>query len=89
MFGTLAGALAARHVQFDRHRFSATVKGVIEGAGQTIRITAIAIHYRLAVPRAQRADAERALEVHPRGCPAHESVKDAIHVTWDADIEDV
>jgi hypothetical protein len=23
-------------------------------------------------------------EVHPHGCPAHQSVKDAITITWDA-----
>jgi len=27
---------------------------------------------------------ERALAAHPQGCPAHESVKGAIEVTWDA-----
>ncbi len=89
MYGTLAGALAARHVEFDRDRFTARVEGFIEGAGQTIRITRIVMHYRLVVPRAQRAEVDRALRVHPEGCPAHESVKGAIDVTWDADIEEV
>ena len=27
---------------------------------------------------------ERALAVHVQGCPAHQSVKDAIAITWDA-----
>jgi hypothetical protein len=27
---------------------------------------------------------ERAIQIHPEGCPAHQSVKDAIKVTWDA-----
>jgi len=27
---------------------------------------------------------ERALQLHPQGCPAHQSVKDAIAITWDA-----
>ncbi|MGC8489330.1 MAG: OsmC family protein [Clostridia bacterium] len=89
MFGTLAGALAARHVEFDRSRFTATVEGVIEGEGATIRITAITMHYRLAVPRSQHPEAERALKVHPGGCPAHESVKDSIQVTWEAEIDDL
>ena len=28
----------------------------------------------------------RALQVHPEGCPAHQSVKDAIAITWDATV---
>jgi len=29
---------------------------------------------------------ERALRFHPEGCPAHQSVKDAIAITWDASV---
>jgi len=36
------------------------------------------------VPPEAREATERALEVHPQGCPAHQSVKDAITITWDA-----
>ena len=84
MYGTLGGALAGRKVPFDRSRFTATVDGRIAGAGKTIRIVSIAMHYELAVPPEAREAAERALTVHPAGCPAHESVKDAIPITWDA-----
>ncbi len=90
MYGTLAGALRARKVEFDRSAYTADVEGTIEGPdGQTIRITSINMHYHLRVPAAQRELADRALEVHPGGCPAHESVKDAIRITWSADIEEV
>ncbi len=89
MFGTLAGALAARKVEFDRSSYSADVDGTIEGpTGATIRITRIHVTYHLRVPAAQRETADRALAVHARGCPAHESVKDAIDVTWSADVAD-
>jgi len=88
MYGTLAGALSARKVRFDRSRYEATVEGKIEGIGHTIRITEIAIHYKLAIPRGTREEAERALRVHPEGCPAHQSVKDAIRITHDAEIEE-
>lgn len=27
---------------------------------------------------------ERALALHPQGCPAHQSVQGAIDITWDA-----
>lgn len=88
MYGTLAGALSARKVRYDRSRFTATVDGVIEGVGNTIRITEIAVHYQLAIPQGTRAETDRALHVHPQGCPAHQSVKDAIRVSWDAAIEE-
>ena len=84
MYGTLAGALAGRQIAFDRDTYKATVQGRITGVGKTIRITSIAIHYDVTVPEDKREAAERALRIHPRGCPAHESVKDAIAVTWDA-----
>ena len=36
----------------------------------------------------QRAAADRAVKFHAPGCPAHESVKDAIDITWEADYGD-
>jgi uncharacterized OsmC-like protein len=87
MYGTLRGALAGRKIAFDRDSFRASVEGRIEGVGKTIRITAIHVHYDVTVPPESREAAERALAVHPEGCPAHQSVKDAIAVTWDATLE--
>jgi uncharacterized OsmC-like protein len=84
MYGTLRGALAGRKVPFDRDSFTATVEGRITGVGKTIRITAIHVRYDVAVPADAREAATRALTVHPEGCPAHQSVKDAIAVTWSA-----
>ncbi|OGK80430.1 MAG: hypothetical protein A2X52_18355 [Candidatus Rokubacteria bacterium GWC2_70_16] len=84
MFGTLRGALAGRQIAFDRGSFKATVDGRISGIAKTIRITSIHVHYDLAVPAEAREATERALALHPEGCPAHQSVKDAIRVTWDA-----
>jgi uncharacterized OsmC-like protein len=84
MYGTLAGALAGRKIRFDRRAFTATVDGRIAETGKTIRIYAIAVHYDLTVPPEAREAAERALQVHTEGCPAHQSVKDAIAITWDA-----
>ncbi|MGH7334172.1 MAG: hypothetical protein ACREKS_15805 [Candidatus Rokuibacteriota bacterium] len=86
MYGTLRGALAGRKVAFDRDSFQATVEGRIVGVGKTIRIKSIHVHYDLAVPAEAREATERALSVHPLGCPAHQSVKDAIEITWDASL---
>ncbi len=41
-------------------------------------------HYDLAVPPDARDATARALALHVQGCPAHQSVKDAIQITWDA-----
>jgi|SRR5262245_43150021 len=84
MFGTLRGALAGRKIAFDRDSFTASVEGRIVGHGKTIKIRAIHVHYELAVPADALEATERALMAHPAGCPAHESVKGAIEVTWDA-----
>ena len=84
MYGTLAGALSGRKIHYDRQTYTATVDGRIVGFGKTIKIESIAIHYDLTVPPDTREATERALRNHPSGCPAHQSVKDAIAVTWDA-----
>ncbi len=84
MYGTLRGALAGRKVAFDRDGFVATVEGRIVGVGKTIRIESIRMHYELAVPVESREATERALTLHPQGCPAHQSVQGAIEVTWEA-----
>jgi hypothetical protein len=84
MYGTLAGALYGRKIPYDRQEYTATVDGRIVGIGKTIRIESISIHYDLTVPPEFRDATARALKAHPSGCPAHQSVKDAITVTWDA-----
>jgi hypothetical protein len=84
MYGTLRGALAGRKIAFDRETFTASVDGRIVGHGKTIKIRAIHVHYELAVPSDALEATERALAAHPLGCPAHESVKGCIDVTWDA-----
>ena len=84
MYGTLRGALAGRKIEFDRESYTATAEGRIRGIGRTIRITAIHVHYDITLPAAAREAATRALAVHPEGCPAHQSVKDAIAITWEA-----
>jgi len=84
MYGTLRGALAGRKIEFDRDTYVAIVDGRISGIGKTIRIKSIHVHYEVAIPPDAQEAAERALAVHVQGCPAHQSVKDAIRITWDA-----
>jgi uncharacterized OsmC-like protein len=84
MYGTLAGALSGRKIPFDRQAYTATVDGRITSVDKTIRIVSIALHYDLTAPPDFRDATERALKNHPSGCPAYQSVKDAITITWDA-----
>jgi uncharacterized OsmC-like protein len=86
MYGTLRGALAGRKIAFDRESYTATVEGRIIGIGKTIRIKSIHMKYELAVPAESREATERALTLHPEGCPAHQSVQGAIEVTWEAQV---
>ena len=87
MYGTLRGALAGRKIAFDRESYKATVEGRIVGIGKTIRIRSIHVHYELGVPPDAVEATERALAVHVQGCPAHQSVKNAIKITWAATVK--
>src|SRR5690348_5897189 len=86
MYGTLRGALAGRKIAFDRDTYTATVEGRISGIGKTIRIKTIHVHYDVAVPPDAEEATRRALAVHVQGCPAHQSVKDAIRIAWEATV---
>jgi uncharacterized OsmC-like protein len=86
MYGTLRGALAGRKIAFDRDSYAATVDGRISGIGKTIRIKSLHVHYDVAVPADAEEATRRALALHVQGCPAHQSVKDAIAITWDATV---
>jgi uncharacterized OsmC-like protein len=86
MYGTPAGALSGRKIPYNRQTYTATVDGRIADAGKTIRIHSITVHYDITIPAETREAAIRAIRIHPQGCPAHASVKDAITVTWDATV---
>jgi len=85
MLGTLRGALAARGIRTSKDDLQAEVEGLIEKVGGGIKITTIRVHYALAVPPDKREEAERAVAVHDKGCPATQSVTPTIKVEWDVD----
>ena len=86
MYGTLARALSARKVEFDPNTYTADVLGTIEGDNnQTIHITRIHVVFHIpGIVEDQQAAADRAVKFHAAACPAHESVKDAIDISWEA-----
>ncbi len=65
----------------------ASVEGDIEKVERTMKITEIRVHYRLPLDKEQREIADRVLEVHPAGCPAHQTVKDAIRIKIEAEYD--
>ena len=89
MAGTLRGALAARGIRLNKDTFQTEVEGLIEKVDSGIKITTIRLHYTLTIPADKRAEAERAVAVHDRACPATQSVTPVIKVEWDAEYVEV
>ena len=67
-------------------KISAMVEGDIEAVDQVLRITRIRVRYALTIPRGMRETAERAVEKHPTGCPAANSVRGCIDLDIQAEI---
>ena len=75
-----------REIPVPRGKIRAEVEGDIEAVSNVLRITRIRVHYIIVIPLGTRKDAERALEVHPTGCPAWNTVRHCIDISIDADI---
>ncbi|MGH7277779.1 MAG: OsmC family protein [Candidatus Rokuibacteriota bacterium] len=88
MTGTLAGALAARKIPTPPDRLQAEAEGLIENIDGKPLITRIRVHYKVTVPRGKREDAQRAIDVHEKGCPASQSVQRGIAIEWGGVIEE-
>ena len=88
MTGTLAGALAARKIPTHPDKLVSEVEGFVENVEGTPLITRIKVHYRVRVPQGKKADAERAIAVHEKGCPVAQSVQRGIAVEWDGEVEE-
>ncbi len=88
MTGTLAGALAARKIPTQPDKLRAEVEGFIENVDGHPLITRIRVQYHAKVPKGKREEAERAIEVHEKGCPASQSVKRGIRIEWGGVVEE-
>lgn len=75
-----------RDVPATPDKISASVEGDIEAIDKVMRITRIRVRYALTVPAGARERAERAVEVHPTGCPAANSVSGCIDLDIQAEI---
>ena len=68
---------------------SANVEGNIEECDGVLKITSIRMAYQIKIPQGTRDKVERVLESHADKCPAYQSVRDCIDVSWEADMEEV
>jgi len=88
MTGTLGRALEVRGIPSHPEKLSSQVEGDIEDVEGVMTITTIRVRYRIRIPEGKRAEAERALAFHERGCPAAMSIKGCIQVVYTADLEE-
>jgi len=86
MMGTLAAVLAKKKIRTFQDRFRASVSGDIEDVDGVLKITRIAVSYRLKLPEDQVSDAREALENYIHGCPAAQSVIGCIDITHDMEL---
>jgi organic hydroperoxide reductase OsmC/OhrA len=63
------------------------VEGDIEDVEGVLKITKIRITYQIKIPSEGREKAERALAVYAEKCPAYQSVRNCIEVSWTAQME--
>lgn len=88
MTGTLAVALAARKIPTQPDKLQSDVEGMIENVDGHLLVTKIAVRYHVKVPQGKREEAERAIEVHEKGCPASQSVQRGITIEYSGTIEE-
>ncbi len=88
MLGTLNGALEVRAISLAPEDIVADVEGINELVDGVPVLTKILVRYRLRIPGSARELVERALERHAAKCPTAASLKGAVTVEWDADIEE-
>ncbi|MEE9182385.1 MAG: OsmC family protein [candidate division NC10 bacterium] len=88
MTGTLAVALAARKIPTQPDKLRSDVEGMIENVDGHLLVTKIAVRYHVKVPQGKREEAERAIEVHEKGCPASQSVQRGITIEYSGTIEE-
>jgi organic hydroperoxide reductase OsmC/OhrA len=88
MTGTLAVALAARKIPTHPDKISSEVEGIIENVDGHPLITKIVVRYTLRVPAGKKAEAERAIAIHEKGCPASQSVQRGIAIAYSGTVEE-
>lgn len=88
MLGTLNGALEVRGISLPPDDIVAHVEGVNEVRDGLPVLTEIVVRYRLRIPAGSRETVDRALERHASKCPTAQSLRGAVEVRWEAEVEE-
>ena len=88
MLGTLNGALEVREIRLEPEAIRAEAEGVNEIVDGLPVLTQIQLRYRLRIPAGTREKVERALERHQSKCPTAASLRGAVEIGWEAEIEE-
>lgn len=78
--GTLAVALAGRHIPTREDRYWAQVEGDIENVGDILKITRIRVDFHLKVDKEKIPEAREAFSSYLTSCPAAQSVIGCIDI---------
>ena len=54
-----------------------------------LKITKIRLRYQIKIPSGGREKADRALAVYAEKCPAYQTVKNCVDVSWTAEMEEI
>lgn len=87
MTGTLQGTLEARHVPSGQ--LEAIVSGRVVQREGRVRLAGVHADYTLPIAPEHEAATRRALALHEQACPASISMREAIAVSWQAELEEI
>jgi uncharacterized OsmC-like protein len=81
--------LEAREIRLEPGAIRATAHGYNQIRERIPVLTRIHMVYQLRVPAHAREAVDKALERHVSRCPTAMTLKGAVDVTWEADVEEV
>jgi uncharacterized OsmC-like protein len=63
-------------------------EGINQVVDRIVTLTEIRLHYRLTIPAGTRDLVDRALAGHQEKCPTAVSLRGAVSIAWDAEIQE-
>lgn len=78
-----------RGIRLEPEAIRAEAEGVNEIVDGLPVLKRIQVRYRLRIPSGTREKVERALERHASKCPTAASLRGAVEIGWEAEIEEV
>ena len=77
-----------RGITLDSEDIEASAEGYHELRNRIPVLTRIHVRYRLRIPAGSRETVDRALSRHVEKCPTANTLKGAVEMTWEAEIEE-